>query len=145
VPVVALYLAIGQPSLLRRAAFIRALLVLLLIYPAVKYVGLLGAALTPAVALAVSFGFQVARVRSLTGLDVRKYLAIVPRAVLFSLPVVVAWVGVRSLAKDGQPLTATVIGAALAGAIYAAVALLAIRHRPLREFIWPRLSLETAQ
>ena len=145
VPVVALYLAIGQPALLRRAAFIRALPVLLLIYPAVKYVGLLGAALTPAVALAVSFGFQVARVRSLTGLDVRKYLAIVPRAFLFSLPVLVAWVGARSLAKDGQSLTTTAFGAALSGAIYAVVALLAIRHRPLREFIWPRLSLETAQ
>jgi len=87
----------------------------------------------------------VARVRSLTGLDVRKYLAIVPRALLFSLPVLVAWVGARSLAKDGQSLTTTAFGAALSGAIYAAVALLAIRHRPLREFIWPRLSLETAQ
>ncbi len=145
VPVVALYLAIGRPSLLRRAALIRALLVLLLIYPAVKYGGLWGAALTPAVAMVVSFGFQVARVRSLTGLDVRQYLGIVPRALLFSVPVVVAWVGARSLAKDGQPLAATVIGAGLTGAICAAVALLAIRHRPLREFIWPKLSLETAQ
>jgi len=49
------------------------------------------------------------------------------------------------LAKDGQPLTTTVLGAALTCAIYAGVALLAIRHRPLREFLWPKLSLEAAQ
>ena len=91
VPMVAVYLALGKPGLHRLFTAIRAALILALIYPAIKWLGLEGAALAGLVAMAISYIFQALRLRRVTGLEMKRYFVIFIKAVLFATPVFLFW------------------------------------------------------
>ena len=68
----ALY-GLGLPHFHRRGVAIAAVLMLLAVYPAIKYFGVAGGQLALLIALGTEFLFQLQRLRNVTGLAVREY------------------------------------------------------------------------
>jgi O-antigen/teichoic acid export membrane protein len=97
VPIVTLYLAIGRPALHRLFVAIRTILILLLIYPAVKNFGLLGAAAAGLAAMALGYLVQIIWMRKLIGFDIRRYGAIFLQALGVSGCIVALWLITRGL------------------------------------------------
>ncbi len=91
VPVVTFYLAIGRPALHRLFAAIRTVLIMVLIYPAVKHFGLIGAAAAGLVAMTLGLLFQIIWMRKLIDFDLRRYGAIFLQALGVSGCVVALW------------------------------------------------------
>ncbi len=110
VPVISLYFMIGRPGLHRLFTGVRALLMILLIYPAVKWYGLTGAAVAGLLSMVVGYAFQVARLRGVIGLDLRQYSRVFVRASGVSLAVAAVWVATYRTLSFG-PLTRVAIGA----------------------------------
>jgi len=81
------YMATGQPNLERRAMLVRAGILLVLIVPAVKYLGLVGAAGAQLVAAVGGAVAQLARIRRIVGFRVAQYLASMRDGALLALPV----------------------------------------------------------
>jgi O-antigen/teichoic acid export membrane protein len=97
VPVVTFYLAIGRPALHRLFVAIRTVLMLLLIYPAVKNFGLIGAATAGLMAMALGYLFQIIWMRKLIGFDLKRYAAIFLQALGVSGCVVALWLITHNL------------------------------------------------
>jgi len=97
VPIVAYYLGSGRPQLHRLFTGVRAALILLTIYPAVKYFGALGAASAGLFATLVAYVFQVRVIKGITGLDLQKYAAAHVHAIGISLCVALCWLIVQVL------------------------------------------------
>lgn len=76
IPMVNVYLAIGRPGLHRLFSGIRALSLVLVIYPATVWYGTTGTAVAVVASMALSFCFQVNRMGGLTRLDTRRYAKI---------------------------------------------------------------------
>ncbi|MGH7452559.1 MAG: oligosaccharide flippase family protein, partial [bacterium] len=100
IPVATLYMAIGRPELHRLFAVIRTALMLLLIYPAVKYFGLTGAAMAGLVSIALGFLFQLIRMHKITKIDLRRYSFIFLRAAGISGGVAALWLVTHNLYPD---------------------------------------------
>ena len=90
-PFATLFLAVGHPELHRYFTGVRAILILVLIYPAVKYFGLTGASVASLVSMILSFALQVNRVSLLIDFNIMKFLKIMVTAVVISFPVVAIW------------------------------------------------------
>ena len=103
------YLAIARPELQRRFLFVWACLVAMAMYPAVKYLGPLGAALTLLVTLLAATAVQLARMARIIGLAVVSYLAIVRRGVAVAALAAIPAVGIRML-DMGAESTQLVLG-----------------------------------
>ncbi len=95
VPIVAFYLGSGRPGLHRLFACARAVLMIVLIYPAVKAMGIVGAAMAGLVATTTAYILQVCLVRKITGLDLKKYGMAHLYALAISLCVVICWLIVQ--------------------------------------------------
>jgi O-antigen/teichoic acid export membrane protein len=95
VPIVAFYLGSGRPELHRLFTGVRAALMFVMIYPAVRFLGATGAALAVFGATMVGYVIQVGRIREITGLDLRKYAHLHVQALGISLCVVVCWMIVQ--------------------------------------------------
>lgn len=91
IPFATLFLAVGQPKLHRFFTGVRAILIVILIYPAVKYYGLTGASMAVLVSMVVSFALQVNRVSLLIDFNIIKFLKIMSSAIVISFPVVLMW------------------------------------------------------
>ncbi len=102
IPVATLYMAIGRPELHRLFAVIRTVSMLVLIYPAVKYFGLTGAAMAGLVSIMLGFLFQVIRMHKITKIDLRRYGLIFLRAVGMSGGVAALWLITHNL-YPGRP------------------------------------------
>jgi O-antigen/teichoic acid export membrane protein len=72
-PIPAIYLGIGQPALNRLFTILRAIAMIAIIYPAIRFWGLKGAAVAGGIAMSISWIFQVWRMTDLTGLSKRLY------------------------------------------------------------------------
>lgn len=92
VPIFNVYLSLGRPELHRFFLAIRAVLICILIYPAIKLFGLSGAALAMLFSNAVSLIFQVMRIKSITGLVISKFNYIFIEAMAYSTVVAMVWV-----------------------------------------------------
>lgn len=90
-PIANVYLAVGRPDLHRLFTGIRAILIILFIYPAIKWLGLTGAAIAGFLSMFLSYFFQVWQIRNLTNLDVRQYGTIFLQALSISLLVGLFW------------------------------------------------------
>ena len=90
-PFASLFLAVGHPEMHRYFTGVRALLILILIYPAVKYFGLTGAAVASLVAMVLSFALQVNRVSLLIDFNVVQFSKIIGTSIVISFPVVATW------------------------------------------------------
>jgi O-antigen/teichoic acid export membrane protein len=136
-PVSSVFLAIGQPASLRRFSLLRAVLVIGLIYPAIRWLGLVGAAATLLVAMLCSLCFQLFRLRILANLDVNRLLTIWLRSLPLALPVLLVWAATRAAAFQVSPAVTLISALAASGLIYGGFLLVAIRLAPVRAFFWP--------
>lgn len=96
-PIANVYLAIGRPDLHRIFSGLRAILIIILIYPAIKWFGLTGAATAGFLAMVLSYFPQVLQIRNLTQLDLRRYSRIFLQATGISLLVLVVWFSTYNL------------------------------------------------
>lgn len=90
-PFATLFLAMGRPELHRFFTGVRAVLILILIYPAVKFFGLIGASMAVLISMVVSFALQVNRISLLIDFNIFRFLKIMGFAIVISLPIVLIW------------------------------------------------------
>jgi PST family polysaccharide transporter/lipopolysaccharide exporter len=90
-PIAGFYFAIGKPGLHRYFTLVRAILILLIIYPLVLYYGLVGAAAAGVISMVVGYILQVGRINKLTNLNLFSYGRIILEAILLSLPILIVW------------------------------------------------------
>jgi O-antigen/teichoic acid export membrane protein len=83
------FYAAGRPALHRRAVAASAVTMLIVIYPACKYLGLMGGQVAALIAITASYLLQVARVREITGAKLLQYGKAFGPATLMSAGVVV--------------------------------------------------------
>ncbi len=116
VPITNVYFALGRPEQHRTFTGIRAILIVVLIYPAIKWLGFTGAALAVFLATTIGLFFQVMRIRKLTGLDITKFKNILFETLAFSLIVGLVWIATTFLPSStpeiniAQGLTGCVLG-----------------------------------
>ncbi|MDA8089037.1 MAG: oligosaccharide flippase family protein [Nitrospiraceae bacterium] len=90
-PISNVYFAIGKPQLQRFFLIIRAALMIVIIYPAVRFFGLTGAACAGLFSMLAGYFFQVLRMQDLGYLDLRRYGAIFLYAIAISTIVFIVW------------------------------------------------------
>jgi len=91
IPIASLYFATGNPQLHRIFVILRAALIVTLIYPAVKWFGLIGAASAGFISMFVGYVLQIRRLHKITGLELLKYNRILLIALVTSLCVPFIW------------------------------------------------------
>lgn len=96
VPIAELYYALGRPELQRYFTGVRAILMVVLIIPAVKYWGVTGAALAGFFSMLVGTLIQIYKLHGLSGLDLGQYSFIFLKATLLSSWVVIIWLLTQS-------------------------------------------------
>lgn len=89
-PIVTVYFAIGRPGLNRIFVVIRAILIVIIIIPAVKNFGLTGAAMAGFIA-SLSYIFQVFQIRSITDINLYQYSLVYLRALTISIGGIIVW------------------------------------------------------
>ena len=113
-----LFYAAGRPALHRRAVAASAIIMLITIYPACKYLGLVGGQAAALFAITVSYLLQLDRAREITGLLVLRYgKALVP-ATLMSVGVLVTILGARALGLTTGPLEGIAVAAVACAIAY---------------------------
>ena len=109
--VTTLFFATGHPALHRRAVAASAIIMLITIYPACKYLGLVGGQAAALLAISASYLLQVMRTRGITSLSVLRYgKAIVP-ATLMSAGILIAGLGARYIGLGIRPFANIAIAA----------------------------------
>jgi len=96
-PIATVYLAIGRPALHRLFVGVRALLIIILILPAVRMFGLVGAATAGLISMMIAYLFQAVQIRKLTRLNLWLYLLLFARAIAFSSIGVAIWLLISRL------------------------------------------------
>jgi lipopolysaccharide exporter len=137
VPIATVYLAVGQPALLRRFSVIRAILICVLIVPAIRGFGIAGAAAVPVIAMLAASVFQLTRLRSLTTISLKSYALVWFRGLLLALPFTLFWAGTAPLFKTARPLPC-LGGAAGVTLVIGLIGVLSAWRRPeWRGYLWP--------
>jgi PST family polysaccharide transporter/lipopolysaccharide exporter len=132
VPVVSFYFMTGRPSLHRFFTLIRVALIIILIYPAVRWFGPAGATGAALVSMAVAFIFQIGRLRQITNLGLWQYARVFLPPLAGSVCVLVVWVATHKLFPS-QPvanLLLAAIGCLLAYMFALGVFLKSSKHLP---------------
>ncbi len=101
VPIAAFFLASGHPEFHRLFVAVRALLIMVIIYPAVTSYGLIGAASAGLFSMVVSYFFQMWKICKVTGLPIRQYLIIFIKGFFFSVPIILVSVLSNSIYSVG--------------------------------------------
>jgi O-antigen/teichoic acid export membrane protein len=104
------FYARGRPDLHRRCVAILAIVTIVLIYPFVKWFGLVGGQLACFGAMLTGYVFQVARVRRLTGLDLGRYLTPFGISAAISVSAVAVYLGARGFSAFARPLPNIAVG-----------------------------------
>jgi hypothetical protein len=102
---------VGRPELHRQFTLLRAVLMLAVIWPAVRRFGLSGAAASGLFAMLVGYTFQMMRLRKITALDLRDYVFVFLPGLGASICVVLTWLVTHSFSLL-NPVTQIVFGAA---------------------------------
>jgi len=92
VPIAQVYFATAHPELHRLFVGVRAILIIILVIPCVKWFGLTGAAAAGLVSMLISYFFQILTLRRLTQLDLWSYCRLFISALAISPCVVLIWV-----------------------------------------------------
>jgi len=101
---------LGRPELHRRAVGASAIVMMILIYPACKLMGVMGGQVAALSAVSVSFLIQAFRMRALTGLDLLRYTKSFVPALLVSGGLLAVGLGARSLGLGMKPLVNVALG-----------------------------------
>jgi PST family polysaccharide transporter/lipopolysaccharide exporter len=126
VPIATACFATARPQLHRFFTAVRVVLIVLLIYPAVKFFGITGAAIAVFISMFVSHFLQVMRMRKITGLDFKQYGLIFLPAAGVSICVLIVWWATPNLPPSASflHLLAGVLGCLLS---YALVLVISMR------------------
>lgn len=133
----AVFISMGRTSQMRQYAIIRAAVVVLLIYPAFRFAGLVGAACVPLCAALVSFGFQITSLRALTGLPASAVLTAPLRGLACGIPVILWWGVAHFLPLNAEKWTMLAWTAGAVGALYACFGLVVYKNDRMRQLFWP--------
>lgn len=95
-PLSIVFFAIGRPQQDRFFLAVRAAMLVLAIYPAIKWFSLTGAAAAGTVAEIGGFLLLVKRLKDYVGLNLREYVSIYVRAFILSLLVPVVWISTHN-------------------------------------------------
>lgn len=137
IPIASLFVARGHPALLRRFSLVRALLMVCFAYPAIKYYDIIGASITPLLAMCLAYGLQLHALRTLTGLKAREYLAVFMRSALISIPPVFSWLIFKLVLNQPAKWTPMIWTGALTALLYGVIGLIVWNNDRLRTFFWP--------
>lgn len=114
-----LFFATGEPALHRRAVAASAITMVITIYPACKYLGLVGGQVAALVAISVSYTLQIVRIRYITRLDLLRYGKSLLPAVAVSGGVLLIGVSAHLIGLGARPVTNIVIAALACMCAYA--------------------------
>jgi len=114
-----LFYAAGRPALHRRAVGASAVVMMIAIYPACKYMGSVGGQFAALLAISASYALQIVRARSITGLSVLQYGRAVVPAMLVTAVILIVGVGERFLGLATRPLANIAVAAAACLVAYA--------------------------
>ncbi len=117
--VTSLFYAAGRPALHRRAVAASAAIMIIAIYPACKYFGLVGGQAAALIAIIVSYLLQLDRAREITGLAIIKYGKVIFPAAMVSVGSLVVILAVRSLGLAIKPAEDVAICVAVCAIAYA--------------------------
>jgi O-antigen/teichoic acid export membrane protein len=137
IPIASLFVARGQPALLRRFSLVRALLMVAIAYPAIKYFDIIGAAATPLLAMCLAYGLQLHALRKMTGLKAGEYLAAFMRAALLSIPPVFSWLVFKLVLHEPAKWVPIAWTIAVTAIFYGVLAVAILRNAALRNYFWP--------
>lgn len=115
-----LFFAAGRPALHRRAVFVSAVTMMITIYPASKYLGLIGGQIAALIAVTASYLLQIMRAREITGLSIGRYSRVFIPAMLVSAGILFTGIGARYLGLATSPainIAIAVTGCAIAYAV----------------------------
>jgi lipopolysaccharide exporter len=101
--VTSLFYAAGRPALHRRAVAASAVIMLIAIYPACKYLGLVGGQAAALLAIIVSYLLQLARAHEMTGLLILRYGKVFLPAIIVSVGSLITTLAARSLGLTIKP------------------------------------------
>jgi lipopolysaccharide exporter len=90
-PIVNIYFALGRPDLNRLFTGIRAILIIILLYPAIRWFGVTGAAVASFIAMVTEYILQTLQLRKLVKLDLRVYYRLFLPGAGISLCIVPVW------------------------------------------------------
>jgi len=115
-----LFFAAGRPALHRRAVFVSAVTMLLVVYPACKHLGIAGGQLAALIAITGSYLLQVLRARDITGLPILRYCKPLVPASLVSAGILaigmsahLLGLGMKPFASISVAVAACIIGCSL--------------------------------
>jgi hypothetical protein len=123
--------------MLRKFSLVRALLMVSIAYPAIKYFDIFGAAITPLLAMCLAYGMQLHTVRILTGLSARRYLAVFGRAAIISAVPVLSWLILEVLLHEPASWIMIASTAAVTASLYAGFGAMVLFNEKWRSFFWP--------
>jgi O-antigen/teichoic acid export membrane protein len=115
------FMGVGRPELHRLAVAASAIVMLVLIYPACKLLGVVGGQVAALIAIGVSYTIQLLRMRGLTGLNLASYARTFAMPLLLSGGLLTVGLGARFLGLATRPIdnVAVVAGACvIAYALY---------------------------
>ncbi len=104
------FYAKGVPQLHRRCVAAMAILMIMLIYPAAHYFGVVGGQLAALVCIIVGYVFQIERIRHVTGLKLSDYRKSIVGGSVISLSGVAVYVIARWLGSSMQPIPNVLLG-----------------------------------
>lgn len=90
-PFAAIYLSFGMPNYLRNFNIIRAVIIILLLYPLTKYFGVIGASLSVLIAMIISSFLQIRVLKKIINLNSKKYWFSIFKPLLLFIPTLVIW------------------------------------------------------
>ena len=122
-PITFVFGGIGRPGLHRRAVAASAVVMLIAIYPACKFLGIVGGQVAALVAITISYLLQVMRMRGLTGLDLFRYGKASIEPGLGCAGMLVFVLGCRHLGFAAGPIADIVLCVGSCAAVYAMCAL----------------------
>jgi PST family polysaccharide transporter len=116
--ITSIFYARGMPHLHRICVVIMALTMIVLIYPFAKYFGLPGGQIACVVACFAGYLFQIARIHSITRLNLTQYFGSFLIAMAVSSVVAIAWLGARASGASDRPISNIAFGVIGCAAAY---------------------------
>ncbi len=113
--ITSMFFATGEPGLHRRAVATSAIIMVVAIYPACKFLGLAGGQVAALVAITASYILQLVRIRDITGLNIFQYGKSLIPATLASGGILLTGIGAHLLGLETEPFVniAIAVGACI--------------------------------
>lgn len=103
------FMGAGRPGLHRLAVAVSAIVMMVLIYPACKFLGVMGGQVAALIAIGASYTIQVLRMRRLTGLNLSRYARTFAMPLLLSAGLLAVGLGSRFLGLEIGPIANVVL------------------------------------